>query len=449
MIKLKTMLVLATGLLPFLSAAQQTGGSTEFTLQAAIDYATKHNASYQNAELDIKAAEYRNKEYIGIGLPQISGSVDVKDYFAIPTQLIPGEFFGGAPGTFLPVKFGTQWNASGGISASQIIFNSDYLVGLQASKELKLLSEKSLTRTKTETVISVTKAYYSALINRERVNTLNANIDRLKKTFEDTKAMNLAGFVEKIDADRLELAYNNLLTEKEKTERLIGLSETMLKFQMGYNLQDPIVLTDKLNADQFQDLEMTSEIKVNYSARPEFSMLESQKKLNELELKRYRMSYIPSLVAYGSFTYQAQRTEFDFLSRKGDWFPIGVLGATLNIPIFNGGQKYYRVEQAKINVMKTSNTINNLKIAIEFEATSAAINYKNAYASMLTQQKNRELARSIFDTAKKKYEAGVGTNLELVTAETSLRETETNYLSAVYDLIVAKTDLDKAQGNIK
>lgn len=447
--KLKTMVLLAACLLPLLSAAQQSGGGNEFTLQAAIDYATKHNANYLNAELDIKSATYKNREYIGIGLPQVSASVDLKDYFAIPTSLIPGEFFGAPPGTFIPVKFGTQWNASGGVSVSQIVFNSDYLVGLQASKELKILSEKSLTRTKTETTVNVTKAYYSALINRERLNTLTANIERVKKLFDDTKAMNEAGFVEKIDLDRIELAYNNLLTEKEKVERLIGLSETLLKFQMGYNMQDPIVLTDKLNAEQFQDLELASGLKANYTSRPEFSLLESQKKINEIELKRYRMSYLPSLVAYGSFSYQAQRTEFNFFDKKGDWFPIGVIGATLNVPIFSGGQKYYRVEQAKINLQKTSNSMSYLKTVIDLETNSAGINYKNAYASMLTQQKNKALAQSIYDTAKKKYEAGVGSNLELITAETSLKEAETNYLSAVYDLIVAKTDLDKAQGNIK
>jgi outer membrane protein TolC len=447
--KLKSMLVLAMGLIPFLSVAQQTGGSSEFTLQAAIDYATKHNANYANAELDMKSAVYKNREVIGLGLPQISGSVDLKDYFELPTSLLPGQFFGAPAGTFIPVKFGTQWNATAGISVSQLIFSSDYIVGLQAAKEMRILSERSLTRTKTETVVNVTKAYYSALINRERVATLDANIDRVKKLMDDTKAMNTAGFVEKIDLDRVELTYNNLLTEKEKVSRLIGVSETLLKFQMGYNVADPIVLTDKLNAQQFQDLDMATEIKINYEQRPEFALLESQKRLNELDLKRYRLAYLPSLVAYGSYTRQAQRTKFDFFDGSQKWFPIGIIGATLNVPIFSGGQKYYRVEQAKISLQKTTNTMTFVKSSIDFEATTASISYKNAYASMLTQQKNKELAQSIYDTAKKKYDAGVGSNLELIIAETSLKEAETNYLSAVYDLIVAKTDLDKALGNIK
>ena len=449
LIKIKT-IVIALSVLPILSFAQSSGaGSSEFTLQGAIDYANKHNANYLNAEIDMKLADYRNKEFIGIGLPQISGSVDVKDYFEIPTSLLPGQFFGAPAGTFIPVKFGTQWNASAGVSVSQIIFSSDYLVGLQAAKEFKMLSEKSLTRTKIETSVSVTKAYYSVLVNRERLKTLTANIDRIKKIYDDTKALNQAGFVEKLDVDRIELAYNNLLTEKEKVDRLIGLSETVLKFQMGYAVAEPIILTDELKADQFQDLTSIADVKANYTSRPEFSLLESQKKINELDLKRYRLSYLPSLVAYGSYQRNAQRSKFDFFDSDQKWFPIGVIGATLNVPIFSGGQKYYRIQQAKLNLVKTNNTMTYAKSAIDMETSAAAIMYKNAYASVQTQAKNKELAKSIFETTKKKYDAGVGSSLEIITAETALKEAETNYLSAVYDLIIAKTDLDKAQGNIK
>lgn len=420
-----------------------------FSLKTAIDYALKHNANYLNAELDVKTADFQRKEYTGIGLPQISANADIKDYFEIPTSLIPGDFFGAPPGTFIPVRFGTQYNATAGISVSQLIFNSDYIVALQASKHLKALSEKNLTRTKTEIIVAVTKAYYAALINKERLKTLDANITRLKKLHDDTKALHANGFVEKIDLDRIELAYNNLVTEKEKIERLMGISETLLKFQMGYNIKQPVTLTDELNAEQMQDIDLFSESKINYNARPEFSMLETQLTLNNIELKRYRLQHLPSLVGYASYTKQAQRTTFDIFDFSQKWFPIGVVGASLSVPIFNGGQKYYKIQQAKLNVLKTSNRIDNLKMAIELESNVAAITYKNAYSSMLTQKKNKDLAQNIYDVSQKKYQAGVGSNFELVSAETALKEAETNYLNAIYELIIAKTDFDKATGNIK
>ncbi len=267
--------------------------------------------------------------------------------------------------------------------------------------------------------------------------------------FDDTKALNQSGFVEKIDVDRLELAHNNLVTEREKIARLVGITETLLKFQMGYDLKQAINLTDEIKAEQLQDIDLLAESKTNYDARHEYQLLQSQLKLNNIELKRYKYQYLPSLVAYASYNEQAQRTKFDFFDTAEKWYPIGIFGATLNIPIFSGGQKYYKIKQAKLNILKTENTITQAKSFIDFEITSSSIAYKNAYASMLSQKKNKELALGIYETVKKKYEAGVGSNLELITAETALKESETNYLDAVYNLIIAKTDLEKATGNIK
>src|SRR5258708_9838144 len=137
----------------------QDAKSADFSLQGAIDYAIKHNATYLNAELDVKLAVFRNKEVIGMGLPQINASADMKDYFEIPTSLLPGPIFGAPAGTFIPVKFGTQYQAIASASASQLIFNSDYIVGVKAAKELRILSEKNLARNKTETIVTITKAY--------------------------------------------------------------------------------------------------------------------------------------------------------------------------------------------------------------------------------------------------------------------------------------------------
>ena len=448
--KLKLIILsVAMVLLNTFATKAQEAKSADFSLQAAIDYAVKHNATYLNAELDVKIAKYKNKEILAIGFPQIGASADFKDYFEIPTSLLPGQFFGAPAGTFIPVKFGTQYQAMAGVSVSQLIFNSDYIVGVKAAKELRVLSEKTLARTKTETIVTITKAYYTALINKERLKTLDANIIRIKKLFDDTKALNQNGFVEKIDVDRIELTYNNLMTEREKIGRLVGIAETLLKFQMGYDLKQPINLTDEIKADQLADIDLLAEQKTNYEARNEYQLLQSQLKLNKIEMKRYKYQYLPSLVAYGSYNQQAQRTKFDFTDASQKWYPIGIFGATLNVPIFNGGQKYYKVKQARVAILKTENSINQVKSFIDFEITSGSIAYKNAYSSMLMQKKNKELALTIYETSKKKYEAGVGSNLELVTAETALKESETNYLNAIYDLMMAKTDLDKATGAIK
>jgi outer membrane protein TolC len=432
----------------FFSKAQTN--PAEFTLQGAIDYALKHNANYLNTEADAKSSTYRRNEILGQGLPQINTSLDVKDNAILPTSLIPASFFSPlAPkGTFSAAKFGVQYNATASATFSQLIFNSNYIVGLQASKELMNLSQKNILRSKVETAQGVSKAYYGVLVNRERFKILDLNIARVKNLKDNATALNQNGFVEKIDVDRLEVSYNNLVTEKEKTARLVELSETVLKFQMGYDFNQPIALTDNLEkgaaADDVQNLVIND--KPDVSNRPELLIIQSQEKLNQFDLKRYRLNYLPTLAAYGTYAQQFQKNQLDFDSKN--WYPFAVFGATLNIGIFDGLQTNWRIQQAKINLLKTRNSTNQLLQAIDMEAKTAAITYKNALASLQTQKRNIELAQNIFDVVKKKYEQGVGSSLELNTAENDLQQAQTNYYNTLYDLIVAKIDYQKATGTL-
>jgi len=424
---------------------QQQGNS--FSLQQAIDYAVKNSPGFLSAELDQKSAEHKRKEVAGIGLPQVSASIDIKDYIEIPTQLIPGDFVGAPPGTFIPVKFGTKYNSTAGLSASQLIFSSDYIIGLKASKEFINLSRINVSRSKAELVSQVSKAYYNSVINKERIKLLEANIVKLKKILDDTRALNQQGFVELIDVERLEVQYNNLVTEKDKIVKLISLSENMLKFQMGYKISDPITLTDSLNVTE-KDEQLLGDGKSDFSKRPEYMLIQSQQKLYDLDVKRLRWGYLPTLAAYGAYQYNAQRQEFDFLDPDKKWYNIALIGATLNINIFDGLQRHNRIQQAKITASKNLYSLKTFELAAELEASVASTSYANAYTSMLTQKKNMELAMHVYDVAQKKYQGGLGSNLEIVNAETSLKEAQTNYFNAVYDMIVARIDYQKATGTL-
>lgn len=447
---IKTVKKYAIGLSMILSvfkAQSQNAGSANYSLKQAIDYAFKNSPNYLNAELEIQNSKYRKKEVLGVGLPQINSSVDLKDYIDIPTSLLPGQFFGAPAGTFIPVKFGTKYNATAGFSASQLIFSSDYIVGVKAAKELINLSTINVNRSKTELVSSVSKAYYNVVVNKERTKLLDANIIKLKKIFDDTKAFNQQGFVEQIDLERLEVQYNNLVVEKEKTDRLIGLSESLLKFQMGYKISEPIVLTDSLTFEN-NDVASLLSGKIDISKRADYQLLQSQQRLYQLDLKRQRLGYLPTVAAYGSYQYNAQRQKFDFTDGSQSWFKISLIGGTVNLNIFDGLQRHNRIQQAKIAVQKGENNLKNIELAAEIEATISEVTYQNAYASLQTQKRNMQLAQHVFDVSQKKYEQGVGSNLEITNAQTALKEAQTNYYNAVYDMIVSKIDFQKATGTL-
>jgi outer membrane protein len=221
--------------------------SYKFGLKAAIDYALTHQTTVLNAIVDEEIARNTVRQTVGIGLPQVSTSYNFQDFLKLPTTLLPGEFSNPPSSTPIPVKFGTKYNSTAGIELSQLLFDGSYIVGLQAAKTYKELSVRNSKRTKIETVVAVTKAYYGVLVNGEQLALIDANLTQLNKSLNDTEAMFNNGFVEKIDVDRLQVLKNNLETEKENVIRLLQMNVDMLKFQMGMPVQASLSLTDKIN----------------------------------------------------------------------------------------------------------------------------------------------------------------------------------------------------------
>ncbi len=475
---------------------QNVNAQSAFSLKEAQDYAVKNNPNVVNAQIDYELAVAQKNQVRAIGLPQISASADARwnqrtvfqslinkqlddayaafkeknptsniqqgefeklfntssAYFSSPnkefmsldparqgiiTNAVQGGGFSGLIGT----TFNAQNQNTITFSVSQIIFSSDYIVALQTSSVYLGLAKMSTKLAETQIRISVAKAYYNVLVGRERIKLLDANIEKLRQLLDDSKAYLKEGFIENIDVSRLEVNYNNLETESKKVKNLLVLGEASLKFAMSYDIMQPISLSDSIQ--NIESPEFAQFSKSNYKNRIEYNLLETQLKMNELNLKRYKYSVLPTLAAYGQNGYNQYGTTDKYFYRQT------VFGLSLNVPIFSGGSRYYNTQMAKLNVDKTKNSIKNFESAIDLEANAAVVNYNNAIESIGTQKKNMQLADEVFKASTLKYENGVGSNLELVNATQSIRESQANYIEALYNYYNAKIDLDKALGNIK
>ncbi|RKR82725.1 outer membrane protein TolC [Mucilaginibacter gracilis] len=451
--------------------AQQAAPSAQpynFSLADCIKYAYEHQDSVLNAQLDVKSAEFKVKETTGIGLPQVSGSVNFQDYLKVPTILIP-DFVSPAvygviksqnikdgngqaivaPTQFAPFSgsFTQKYNNTFGLDVSQILFDGSYLVGLQASKTYKELSQKSLTRTKIATNLNVTKAYYQVLVNNEQIKLLDANIKQLKQQLDETTAQNKQGFVEKIDVQRLEVQYNNLVTNRENVVRSLVLTYEMLKFQMGMPIGRDLILKDKLEDVKLDNNVAETSVDTSfYRKRIEFSLLETSKQLNLLDLKRKKSQYLPSLIAFGNTGIQFQDNSIGNLYNTN--YPSTYVGVKLSVPIFNGFQRKYQVKQSEIAVLKSQNDIENLKNGLSLQADAARINYANGVQSLNNQKRSRELAQEVLRVSKIKYEQGVGSSIEVTQAQTALENADNQYIQALYTALISKVNLDQAYGKI-
>jgi len=420
--------------------------SYKFSLKAAIDYALTHQTTVLNAIVDEEIARNTVRQTVGIGLPQVSTSYSFQDFLKLPTTLLPGEFSNPPSSTPIPVKFGTKYNSTAGIELNQLLFDGSYIVGLQASKTYKELSVRNSKRTKIETVVAVTKAYYGALVKGEQLVLIDANLAQLTKSLNDTEAMFKNGFVEKIDVDRLQVLKNNLETDRENVIRLLQMNVDMLKFQMGMPVQASLSLTDKISDVKAEPVPVMGTDTTAYKGRIEYSLLETQKKLNELDLKRQKSLFLPTLKGFASASKNFQSDEFT--KHFDQSFPTSVIGLTLSWNLINGGQRIYQVRNAKLAVKKSENDLLNSKNSIANEISSSQKVYLNSLRSVENQQRNLTLSQEILRVTRIKYGQGVGSSLEVTNAETAVEEAQNKYITALYDLLISKVNLEKASGRI-
>lgn len=437
------------------------------SVKEAIDYAKKNSVGVKNALLGIRLQEASNKEITASAYPQIYGSVGAVYNPYVATQVLPNFISpsvyavlidqhvkdgNGNPITMpndfgnIAAQFGTKYNASAGISLSQILFDGQVFIGLKARSTSIEWQTKNAEITEEMVRTNIYKIYYQLLVGKTQLDLLDANIARTEKLLHDTKELYKNGFSEQLDVNKVSVQLANLNTEKLKASNSVSNGYLGLKVLMGMPVKDSLLLTDSLNEEKIKEDILTLG-DFNYKDRKDYAYMELSKKLNEFNIKRYQLSQLPSFSLSGNYSKSAQRNQFDFFG-KGDWYNISAINIGMSVPIFRGFAAKSRIEQAKIQLTQTQNLIEALKLTIDQQVETAKQNFATAVSTLDYQKKNMQLAETVYDQTKKKYEIGTGSNTEITAAETDLKQAQTNYINAVYDAIIAKIDFLKAVGKL-
>jgi outer membrane protein TolC len=414
------------------------------SLDQALDMALQKNTTLLNAALDIDYAETQVNEIKAQGLPQISGSADFNHTFIIPTQIIPGDFVG-QPGTTIATQFGVPFNANVGIGANQLLFDGSFFLGLKAASEFVKISELSASASEIDIREGVTKAYYMALISQQNIVQLNTSLANIKKLQSETDQLYNAGFAEKLDVDRLTLSVSNMEININKLQNQAKLAKQLLLNSIGIDVNQDLTLTSVMPEEPITDSALAV---FNADNRIEIQLINQQQELNQLSLKRYKMGYIPNL--YGNFSYGTSTfaSDGEFNTLGNDWFGNGRYAVSLNVPIFDGFYKKAKMDQVKIDIEKTQNTKQQALLSMNLQVSQAKTNYTNALKSIELQKGSQTLAESIYNTTTIKFKEGIGSSFEMINAESELTQAKTNYLNALYELNVARIDLNKALGKL-
>ncbi len=437
-----------------------------FSLDEAIAYGLQNSAEIKLNGLEVEDAEARITEIKATGLPQVNAGIDYNYYFITPQQPVE-DFISPAvygvlvqefPGQVTPptgdpeifeFSFFTNHNLTAKVDASMLLFDGSYLTGLKAARLYRELARKRKGVKEENIKANITKAYMNILIADQNKKTLENNLVSINKSLTEAEAYYENGFIEKLEVTRIQLSKESVETEIEKLYQLIDLSHDLLKFQMSYPLGDKIALTE--NLDELVALFSTDEnyldAEVDFSNKAQYAEIEMGQELNALNVERLKKGYLPSLRARAGVSEALQRNNL-FDSEQAGWLPTLYAGLALNIPITDGKRKKGLIQQAEIEMEKTEIQKQEYERGIRMQVQTNRLQHINAKKTLENTKRILEVNEEIYETAQIKFREGVGSSLEVTQAENSLFDAQAQYINALYQLLITKTDLDIALGEL-
>lgn len=448
-------LVLIISILPVFTGIATAQQATPLSLQACMDYALKHNYNIKNAQLDVQIQKAQNDQTLSVSYPHINAKAELDDFLNPQKTFIDGSTFvfpGQTPapyGTIVPLAFTIPYATSASISGSQLLFDGGVFIAWKARNTVLEFARLNGQVTEENVRYNVYKAYNSLVIAYRQYGIIKSSLVYARSLQHDLEITRQNGFAEKIDVERTEVQVNNLANDSIRIGNLLTVSEQMLKYQMGMDINTPIVLTDTVLEERKQNTLALLNEEEHYDRVPEFNVVNTSLKLNEFNLRRYQLAALPSLSAFGAMGYNYGEDYFSKLFFFPHYAFNSMIGVQLNVPIFNGYIRHFQITETKLDIEKSKNNIEFMKQSIDFQAATSRTSLKNAILQVQSQRRNMEVANDVLDLAQKKYKAGVGSNLEVTQAQTDLLRAQTNYFSALLDLINAEADLKKALGLLK
>ena len=440
-----------------------------FTAREAVQYAIQNVNDIRNLRVDRDIQVAQNNEIRGQALPQINGQLSATHYFSIPVTLLP-DFVSpsvykvltdqgvkdgsGNPITnpttepqFFPAQFGVPWQASAGFTFQQLLFQPDVFVGLQARSVALKFADLNIKSMEDSIRSNVFRAYYAVLIAEKRKVFIDDGVKRLEKLSSDQTQLFKNGFAEHLDIDRTEVSLNNLKSAQVQINNLIYIGYASLKYSVGLTQKDTLQLSDTLSVD-FVKKDILDTTGFQYEDRNEVQLLNTAIELRKLDLKRYKMNYLPTVSAYWNFSANALRKSANYFDFTEPWYQTNIAGLNINVPIFDGFQRSNRVKQARYQLEKTTNNLDNLEKVIDFQREAAYTQFKFSVFNLDLQDKNLALAEKVYYTTKKKYEQGLGSSFDVLQTEQSYQDAQANFFQAMYDAVIAKISYYRSLGKL-
>jgi outer membrane protein len=436
--KIIFLLLLSVTVFNILKAQQQ------FSLKQSVDYALENQETLKNLEIDRLLAEKKINEAYTTLFPQIKGVIDMRDNFILPTSVIPASAFGGPPGSYRATQFGQKYNGTAALDATWTLYDPTFYPSLKSQKMNNEVVANNKRIQENNIVLNVNRAYYSALLSKERIALAQSNLSKNKKIYEDSKVLFENKQSLDLDVTKAKINYENQLQELQRAQQLYAQSLFMLKYQMGYFSDSTIILTDTLLlknlSSNLQEINSSNEVADN---RPEYKTLKFQQSQEMINIRKSRLAYLPTVSLYGYTGTQAFRPKFDLFSGNSAWYGVAYMGLKLSLPIFDGTLKHVQTQESKLTLQKKENEIRAFEKQYSYEVQNAKINVQNTLSNITIRKNNIESSESLLKVTENRYSEGLVTYKDVLDSGNMLLDAQIAYINSLYDYISAKLEYDK------
>jgi outer membrane protein TolC len=414
-----------------------------FSLDEAIDYAHANNKMALDSQSDIRMAELQKWETTATGLPQINADISYNNWIEQQISLIPAEFFGGMPGDFIEVAFGTQQTVNGTVTLKQKLFDGSYLVALQASKVYLEISKNAKEKTLSELRKVVTNAYGSILLAEENILILDANIEVLEKNIGELQKVYENGLTEVENIEQLQLTRAGLVSARNYNAVLKNLAYEMFNLTLGLNIDTPVNLTDRMEDLVVKVLLYPTETSNgNLENNIDFKIALNNMRSNALLFKLEKSKALPTINAFINGGYAGNNNRFNFLDRTQKWFGASLFGVNMSIPMFSSLGRSAATQKAKIALEKSERMLANTRQELEIKIKRAQNELAFAQQDLKNKKQAQNLAKRIEEKNQIKLFEGLASSFELSQAQTQLYTAQKQYMEAMLSVLNKHIALD-------
>ena len=414
-----------------------------FSLEEAIDYAHSNNKLALDSQSDVRMAELQKWETTATGLPQISADISYNNWIEQQISLIPAEFFGGMPGDFIEVAFGTQQTVNGTVTLKQKLFDGSYLVALQASKVYLEISKNAKEKTLSELRKVVTNAYGSILLAEENILILDANIEILEKNIEELQKVYENGLTEAENIEQLQLTLSGLVSARNYNAILKNLAYEMFNLTLGLDIDTSVNLTDRMEDLVVKVLLSTTETSnSSLENNIDFKIAINNMRSNELLFKLEKSKALPTINAFINGGYAGNNNRFNFLDRSQKWFGASLFGVNMSVSLFSSLGRSAATQKAKIALEKSERALVNTRQELKIKIKRAQNELAFAQQDLETKKQAQNLAKRIEEKNQIKFFEGLASSFELSQAQTQLYTAQKQYMEAMLSVLNKHIALD-------